>query len=178
MNKNDYKVLGSEEIYEGAIVSVDKCTVQLPNGKEVKWDLVKHNGAAAVIPVDEDGKILMVSQYRLACDDITLEIPAGKLDSGEQPIKCAIRELEEETGYASEDVDFLMKFYTSIGFCNEVIHIYVAKNLKATKQNLDEDEFVNVHRYTVDELIQMIFEGKIIDNKTISAILAYNTKKS
>lgn len=172
-----FKKLSEKDIYEGVRVHLVTEQIELPNGKEVTWELIKHIGAAAVIPIDEDGKIIMVEQYRNASDSITLEIPAGTLDAkNEDPINCAHRELEEETGYQSNDLEFLFKFYSSIGICDEVISIYVAKNLVKTQQNLDEDEFVELQRYTLDELIEMIYNGTIVDNKTISSLLAYKVK--
>lgn len=172
-----FNKLSQTDIYEGARVHLVTEQIELPNGKEVTWELIKHIGAAAVIPIDEDGKIIMVEQYRNASDCITLEIPAGTLDEkNEDPINCARRELEEETGYKTDNLEFLFKFYSSIGICDEVISIYVAKDLVATKQNLDEDEFVELKRYTLDELIDMIYDGSIIDNKTISSLLAYKVK--
>lgn len=169
-----FRKLAETEIFKGCRVHLITETIELPNGKEVEWELVKHIGAAAVIPVDSNGDILMVKQYRNASDSITLEIPAGTLDEKhEDPINCAHRELEEETGYRTENMTFLYKFYSSIGICDEVISIYVAKDLVKTQQNLDDDEFVEVYRYSLDELIKMCFDGRIIDNKTISALLAY-----
>lgn len=169
-----FKRLKRTEIYKGVRVHLVKERLLTPEGKEVDWELVLHPGAAAVIPIDEDGKILMVRQYRNASDTYTLEIPAGTLDGpDEDPADCADRELEEETGYKSNDIDYLYKFYSSIGITDEVIHIYTAKNLIETQQNLDEHEFVEVERYTLEELIDLIFNGEIIDNKTISSILMY-----
>lgn len=171
---NKFKKLRRTEIYDGPRVHLFKETLLTPEGKEVEWDLVVHPGAAAVIPIDDEGKIIMVRQYRNASDSYTLEIPAGVLDSYEEdPLECADRELEEETGYKCSDMSYLFKFYSSIGICDEIIHIYVAKGLIESKQNLDEDEFVTLERYTLEELIQMIFEGAILDNKTISSILMY-----
>jgi len=172
-----FKKISEKDIYEGIRVHLITEQIELPNGKEVTWELIKHIGAAAVIPIDDEGKIIMVKQYRNASDSITLEIPAGTLDvKNENPLDCAIRELEEETGYISNDLEFLFKFYSSIGICDEVISIYVAKNLVKTRQNLDEDEFVEIYRYTLAELVEMIYDGTIVDNKTISSILAYKVK--
>lgn len=168
------KKLGQTEVYKGKKVHLVKELLRMPNGKETEWELVLHPGAAAIIPVDEDGKIIMVKQYRNACDRYTLEIPAGTLDSSdENPYDCAARELEEETGFRSDNIEFLFDFYSAIGICNEVIHIYVAKDLIESQQNLDEDEFVTLERYTLDELVEMILSGVIKDNKTISSLLVY-----
>lgn len=163
-------------IHKGTIIEYYVDTMQLPNGKEAKWDFIKHNGAAAVVPVTEDGKILMVSQYRNALERDTLEIPAGGLNPGEATDVAAARELEEETGYASQDLELLISIRTTVAFCNEKIDVYVAKNLVKTHQHLDEDEYLNVGAYTLDELEKMIFEHKIEDAKTISALMAYKVK--
>jgi ADP-ribose pyrophosphatase len=169
--------LGRKEIYNGKRVHLVTEKLRFPDGKEAEWELILHPGAAAVIPVDDEGKIIMVRQYRNAPDAYTLEIPAGTLDhQDEAPIECGKRELQEETGYYSDDFEFLFKFYSAIGICNEMIHIYVAKNLQVGQQNLDEDEFVTLERYTIDELIQMIVDGEITDNKTISSLLLYKEK--
>jgi len=166
--------IGETEIYKGSRVHLFKEQLLLPNGKEAEWELIKHIGAAAIIPVADDGRIITVRQYRNAADAYTLEIPAGVLDSkDEEPITCAYRELEEETGYRSDDLTYLYKFYSCIGTCDEIIYVYIANNLIKTQQDLDEDEFVTLELYTVDELLAMIRKGEIMDNKTISAILMY-----
>lgn len=171
------KRVARELMYEGAILKVYKDTMRFANGNEEKWDIILHNGAAAVVPVLDDGRILMVTQYRETVERETLEIPAGKLDSpGEAGLLCASRELEEETGYKSDDIDWLLTMRTTMGFCNEKIEIYVARNLKASKQQLDENEYVDVKAYTIEELKKLIYAGKIEDSKTIAAILAYEDK--
>lgn len=173
----EFKRLSRDLVYKGSIIDYYKDTVQVPNGNVVKWDFIGHKGAAAIVPVREDGKILMVRQYRNALDRYTLEIPAGGLNGADEPTKtAAARELEEETGYRSEDVDFLISIRTTVAFCNEKIDIYVAHNLIKTHQHLDEDEFINVEAYTVDELMDMIYDTTIQDSKTICAIMTYAHK--
>lgn len=173
----EFKRLDRELVYHGAIVDFYKDTVRVPNGNIVEWDFIGHKGAAAVIPVREDGKLLMVRQYRNALDRYTLEIPAGGLNGADEPTKdAAARELEEETGYRSEDLEWLITIRTTVAFCNEKIDIYVAKNLIKTHQHLDEDEFIHVEAYSVEELSRMILEGKIEDGKTVSAIMSYKEK--
>lgn len=163
--------------YHGKIIDVYKDYVSIPNGNTAEWDFIGHKGAAAVVPVTKEGKILMVRQYRNALDRYTLEIPAGGRDGADEPtIVCAARELEEETGYRSENLEPLISVYTTVAFCNEKIDIYVAKDLIPSKQHLDEDEYVDVEEHTVEELCRMIFEQKIQDSKTVSAILAYRTR--
>lgn len=160
--------------YEGAILKVYTDEVILPNGNTAEWDFINHDGAAAVVPVTDDGKILMVRQYRNALDRYTLEIPAGKLDSkDEETLVCAKRELEEETGYKTDDMKLLITLRTWLAFTNEKIDVYVAKNLILSKQHLDEDEFIDVEAYTIEELKEKIFSGELQDTKTVSAILAY-----
>ena len=163
-------------IHNGAIVDIYQDRMQLPDGSEENFDFIKHKGAAAVIPVLDDGRIIMVKQYRNAIDDYTLEIPAGGLNGADEPTRVAAhRELEEETGYYAEmeDVTFLLSLYTTVAFCNEKIDIYVAKNLRKTEQHLDDDEFIDVGIYTLDELCKLVLDGKIVDAKTIAAVMSY-----
>ncbi|MFI3212662.1 MAG: NUDIX hydrolase [Eubacteriales bacterium] len=173
----EFKRLERTLVAKGSIIDYYQDTIQVPNGNIVKWDFIGHKGAAAVIPVRDDGKLLMVRQYRNALDRVTLEVPAGGLNGAEEPTKvAAARELEEETGYKSDHLELLISIRTTVAFCNEKIDIYVAKNLQKSKQNLDEDEFINVEAYSVDELAEMIYSGKIEDSKTISAIMCYKNK--
>jgi len=173
-----FERIDRELVYHGHIVDFYEDTIKVPNGNIAKWDFIKHGGAAAVVPVLPDGRILMVKQYRNALDAITLEIPAGGLEKGEPFIECSHRELEEETGYRCdiEDMELLISIATTVAFCNERIEVYVAKNLQKTSQNLDEDEFVDVYPYTTKELSEMILSGQINDAKTIAAIMAYINK--
>lgn len=168
-----------ELVHKGTIIELNKDTMQLPDGKLEYFDFIYHKGAAAVVPVKENGKILMVRQYRNAIDDYTLEIPAGGKNGVNEPtLDCAHRELEEETGYYTdkENLELLLSLYTTVAFCNEKIDIYVAKNLVKTAQHLDDDEYIDVEEYTVSELMEMIYSGKIVDAKTIAAISTYNSK--
>ena len=163
--------------YKGTILEFYQDTMEINGSHTALWDFIKHKGAAAVVPVTKDGKILMVRQYRNALERDTLEIPAGKLDApGEPGLECASRELEEETGYRSENLEWLITLRTTVAFCNERVEIFVAKDLIPSHQNLDEDEYVDVKAYSVQELKEMIFTGKIEDSKTIAAILAYESK--
>ncbi|MBQ2804132.1 MAG: NUDIX hydrolase [Lachnospiraceae bacterium] len=174
---DEFKRLKRELVINGAIIDYYQDTMQIPNGNIVKWDLIDHKGAAAVVAVREDGKLLMVRQYRNALERETIELPAGGLNGrGEPTDVAAMRELEEETGYTCDKVEFLTSIYTTVAFCNEKIDIYLAKNLKPGVQHLDEDEFINVEAYSVEELTQMILETKIQDAKTICGILTYAAK--
>lgn len=171
------KRLKRELVAKGAILDYYQDTMQIPNGNIVKWDLIDHKGAAAVVAVREDGKLLMVRQYRNALERETLEIPAGGLNGREEPTdRAALREMEEETGYRSENAEFLISIRTTVAFCNEKIDIYVARDLIPGEQHLDEDEYVNVEAYSVEELKEMIYAGKIQDSKTICAVMTYADK--
>ena len=163
--------------YTGTILKIYRDTV-VANGIEEEYDYIHHDGAAAVLPVIKDGKILMVRQYRNALDRFTLEIPAGKLDATDEPkIECAARELEEETGFRSETLEFLMTVNTTVAFCDEQIGVYIAKDLIPSKQHLDADESIDVEEWEVKDLLDMIYTGKMTDAKTIAAILAYAQKE-
>lgn len=159
--------------YKGNILDVYEDVVEV-NGHKAHWDFIHHDGAAAVVPVTDEGKILMVRQYRNALDRYTLEIPAGKLDSPDEPkIQCAYRELEEETGFKTEDMEYLISVNTTVAFCNEAIDIFVARNLIPSSQHLDEDEEIRVEAWDVEELKKLIYSGKMTDGKTVAGIMAY-----
>ena len=159
--------------YTGTILKIYRDTV-IANGIEEVYDYIHHDGAAAVLPVTKDGKILMVRQYRNALDRFTLEIPAGKLDAPDEPmLECAALELEEETGFRSENLEFLMTVNTTVAFCDEKIGVYIAKDLIPSKQHLDADESIDVEEWEVKDLLEMIYSGKMTDAKTMAAILAY-----
>lgn len=168
------KRISRDLIQKGSIIDFYKDSIQLPDGKVVQWDFIKHKGAAAVVAVRDDGKLLMVRQYRNALDRYTLELPAGGRENENEPtIECAARELEEETGYKSDNLTHLLTLRTTVAFCDELIDVYVAKDLKPSKQHLDEGEYINVEAYTIDELCEKVFHKEIQDSKTVSAIMAY-----
>lgn len=174
---DEYKRLKRELMYHGVLIDFYQDTMRIPGGHEVKWDLISHKGAAAVVAVKDDGTLFMVRQYRNPLGRMTLEIPAGGLDSREEPpIACAKRELEEETGYKAGKIEHLIDIFTTVAFCDEKISIYVATDLIPSKQNLDEDEFINVESYKIEDLIQMIYDGKIQDSKTVSGLMTYYHK--
>jgi len=171
------KRLDRELVYKGAIIDIYKDTIQNPDGQICYYDFIGHKGAAAVMPVTDEGKIIMVKQYRNALDRFTIEIPAGGLNSKDEPmIECAAREMEEETGYKSDNLELLISVRTTIAFCNEKIDIFVARDLKPSKQHLDEGEYVEVLEFTIDELVEMVYSSKIQDSKTVAAIMAYKDK--
>ncbi len=171
------KRLKRELKFKGTILEFYQDTMEINGDHTAVWDFIKHKGAAAVVPVTDDGKILMVRQYRNALDRYTLEIPAGALDEENEPGReCASRELEEETGFRSENLEWLINLRTTVAFCNERIEVYVAKNLIPSKQHLDEDEFIDLKAYTLDELKEKIFSGEIEDGKTVASLMAYAAK--
>ncbi|WP_074033243.1 NUDIX hydrolase [Exiguobacterium sp. AT1b] len=164
------KTIEREVIYKGKIFDVEKHVVSLPNGNTSVRELVYHNGAVAVLVIDESDKIVMVEQYRKAFESMSLEIPAGKLEKGEEPVSSAERELAEETGYTAESLEKIFSFYGAPGFCSERVAVFVAKGLSAGEMNLDEDEFLNVKRYSFEEAVDLLDRGVITDAKTIMAI--------
>ena len=169
------KIINKEDIFKGKIIDVKMLDVELPNGKMAKREVVYHNGAVGILALKKD-KLIMVEQYRTAIDDILLEIPAGKLDGDEDPLECAHRELREETGYVAEHMEYIGEIVTSAGFCNEIIKLYCATDLKYVGDDRDEDEFLNLKEMTVEELKGLIREGKIIDSKTLSAMCFYDNR--
>ena len=172
-----FKRLKRELKFKGAIIDFYQDTMEIDGDHTATWDFINHKGAAAVVPVTKDGKILMVRQYRNALDRYTLEIPAGALDAVDEPgIECASRELEEETGYKSNNLEWLITLRTTVAFCNEKIEVFVARDLIPSHQHLDEDEFIDLKEYTLDELKEKIFSGEIEDSKTVSALMAYAVK--
>ena len=175
--ENKIKRLSRELKFKGEILEFYQDTMEIDGTHTATWDFIKHKGAAAVVPVTDEGKILMVRQYRNALERYTLEIPAGALDSTDEPgIYCASRELEEETGFRSEHLKWLITLRTTVAFCNEKIEVYVADKLIPSRQHLDEDEFIEIQAYTIEELKEKIFTGEIEDAKTISSLLAYDVK--
>ena len=164
--------------YRGAILDFYEDQMELPDGTSAYWDYVEHrNGAAAVLPVRDDGKIFLVRQYRNALNEEMLEIPAGaKNEKNEPSVECAARELEEEIGYRPGHLEKLICVSTTVAFCNETIDVFLATNLIPSVQHLDAEEFLEVEVYDLEELCDMIYAGKIKDAKTVAAILAYKNK--
>ena len=174
----EMKRLKRELMYQGAILDIYKDTMQFANGTTEEWDFVSHRkGAAAVLPVLPDGKVILVRQYRNALERETLELPAGCRDSLDEDTKLtAARELEEETGYRSDQISFLLSLRTTVAFCDEFVDVYLAENLVPGEQHLDDAESIDVEIYSLDEVCDMIYAGKMQDSKTVAAILAYSNK--
>lgn len=174
----EMKRLKRELMYQGAILDIYKDTMQFANGTTEEWDFVSHRkGAAAVLPVLPDGRVILVRQYRNALERETLELPAGCRDSLDEDTKLtAARELEEETGYHSDQISFLLSLRTTVAFCDEFVDVYLAENLVPGEQHLDDAESIDVEIYSLDEVCEMIYAGKMQDSKTVAAILAYSNK--
>ncbi|PPA71319.1 NUDIX hydrolase [Jeotgalibacillus proteolyticus] len=172
MKKFEEKTVNKDVLYEGKIITLQVEEVELPNGKTSKREIIKHPGAVCVIAVNGEGKLIMVEQYRKAFERSILEIPAGKLEPGEEPIITAARELEEETGYGCDRLVHLQSFYTSPGFADELVHVFEAKGLYKIEnaKGADEDEFVELHEITLEEAEECVADQRIFDAKTAYAV--------
>ena len=167
----EYKLLERKTGYSGKFLNMFIDKVHLPNDHVVELEFIDHPGAAAVVALDDDGSIIMVRQFRYAASGFILEIPAGKIDSGESPEICAKRELEEETGYTSGSLESLGFIWTPPGFTNEKIWLYLARNLQKSKQALEDNEVLTVERIPAIEAIEDAKSGRINDGKTVTALL-------
>jgi ADP-ribose pyrophosphatase len=163
--------LHSRRIYEGKIINLRVDTVELPSGKETKREIVEHAGCTAIVAIDSGKEVLLVRQYRKPVEKMLLEIPAGGIDPGEEPIECARRELEEETGFSAERWEHLATFYTSPGFCTELMYLYLATELKPSKRDADDDEHIEVVRVPLKKTLELIASGEVCDAKSIAGLL-------
>lgn len=161
----------TEHIFHGRVFQVEKLQVTLPDGHKSMREIVRHNGGAAVVAVDEDGCVYLVRQFRMAAGKIMLEIPAGKLEQGEDPAACAARELTEETGLTAEKIVPLTAMYATPGYCSEKLYLYLATGLIQGDPHRDPGEFLNIRKYPMPELLAMIGRGEIEDAKTIAGVL-------
>ena len=165
------KTLKENVMFEGRIFTVRKDDVELPNGHRSIREAAYHNGGVCVAPLTADDELIMVRQFRYPYKEVILELPAGKLEKGEDPYDAGMRELEEETGFVTDKMESLGKFYPTPGYCSEIIHLYYADNLEFRKQNLDEDEFLDVERIKLEEAVRMVMNGEIRDGKTQTIVL-------
>lgn len=173
-----YEVLESKVTHQGKIVTITVDKIRTPDGGEMfRETVLRKQNAAAVLPLDTDGKFVFVRQYRHAFREMLLEIPAGVLEEGEQAEAGVLRELEEETGKKAGELEFICELYPTVGFCTERIHLYFASALTEGQQKLDADEFVEIERYTPEEAMEMIAKGEIKDAKTVAAIFAWMARK-
>ncbi len=165
------KVVKTKEVFNGKVVKLRVDTVQLPDGRLAEREIMKHPGGVGVIALDEDKNVLMVRQFRDAAKRVMLEIPAGKLEYGENPLECGKRELVEETGFRAAKFKHLGEFFVTPAYCEEKINIYLASELTEECQNLDDGEFVEVEKIPLDTLVDMVMKNEIADAKTIIAVL-------
>jgi ADP-ribose pyrophosphatase len=164
--------IGGREIFHGRIITVKEDRVELPDGRASTREVVLHPGAVAILPLDETGNIVMVRQFRYTVGEVLLEAPAGKLEPGEDPLTCAARELAEETGLAAQRLTCLTRFYTSPGFSNELIHLFLAEGLTQAKAGTaDDEEFIEVVRVPLPEAVAMVHDGRIKNAITVIAVL-------
>ena len=179
-NQEQPECISSRRVYSGKIVSLDVDTVRLPNGLTTELEMIRHSGASAVVPflddpASEDPRVLLIRQYRYAADGFVFEIPAGRLNEGEDPEKCARRELKEETGYRAGRVAPLTVFYTTPGFTDERIHLFAAMDLASGENQLESDEIVELHPLRLSEALEMIRAGEIKDGKTVIGLFFAST---
>lgn len=169
------KVLRSNIIYRGRILNLRVDTVELPDGRTAKREIVEHAGAVIIVPLKQDGQLLLVRQYRSATGRTALELPAGNIEPGEELESAALRELQEETGYKAKELVRLCSFFSTPGFSDEELHLFFASGLTLLNQNLDEDEFVEVLTVPWENAIQMIWSGEICDAASVAGILAVDS---
>ena len=165
------KTISRKHIYQGNVITVENLKVELPDGREAFRDLVLHPGASVIVPLNENGELYIVKQYRKPIEKVSLEIPAGKLDNGEDPRVCAERELKEETGLSAGKLEHMFSVHSTPGFCNEVLHFYLATELTEGTSCADEDEFITSEKMPVSRLADMVMAGEITDAKTIIGVL-------
>lgn len=167
------KTVSQKYEYQGKIINLRVDEVLLPNGNASRREVIEHPGGVCVLAADGDGSLLMVRQFRYPYQEVILELPAGKLERGEDPRECGIRELKEETGYVAETFEFLGKVYPSPGYVDEIIHLYLATGLRMEGQQLDPDEFLTVERIPLNEAVRLALDNQIPDAKSQVAILKY-----
>lgn len=164
------KTVESKVLFEGKIIKLRLDDIILPNGKPAKREVISHNGGCAVLPITDDGYILLVEQFRYPYKEVIFEIPAGKIDKNEDTKACAVRELKEETGCSAQSVEFAGVIYPSPGYTDEKIYIYIARGLNVSEASLDEDEFLNLKKFSIAEVMSMIETNVIKDAKTIVSV--------
>ena len=165
------KKLSSEEIFDGVAIHLFRDEILLPNGNKGVREVVRHPGAVCVLPLTENGEVIFVNQFRYALNKVTLEVPAGKLEKGEDPQEAALRELSEETGIEAKKIVPMGALYTTPALMDEIIYMYIATDLSQGEQHLDEDEFVNALKIPLDKAVEMVMNGEIRDSKTQVMIL-------
>ncbi len=171
MKQVQEKVIHSERVFTGRVVNLRVDTVRLPNGRTSQREIVEHRGAVAIVPLLDDETVLMIRQFRLAVNEVLLEVPAGTLEPDEPPEVCAARELEEEAGYRANTLRKLFSQYLAPGYSQEILHVFLAQHLEKTAQRTEEDENVEVVSMPLHRAVEMVLSGEIRDAKTIAALL-------
>jgi ADP-ribose pyrophosphatase len=166
-----FEILKREEVYHGHAFNVERVDMRLPDGRERSYDLVNHLGSVTIVPLDDEGNLLFVRQYRLGAEGMLLELPAGVMEADEEPKVCAARELREETGMGSSEIGLLGDFYLAPGYDNEHMYVFFAPHLFRDPLQPDSDEFLNVEKIPVQRAIQMTQGGEIHDSKTLASLL-------
>lgn len=172
------KTISSELLYKGAILNLRKDKVTVKDGRTSYREIVEHNGGVIILGVTEDGRIPMIRQYRKALEKIAFELPAGKLELGEDPLEAAGREFREETGYTAKEIKHITSFYPTVGYSTEFLHIYFATGLTAGETDFDENESIEITDYDPEELYKMIDDGTLDDGKSIIALLLYRNTQA
>ncbi|PIQ09328.1 MAG: ADP-ribose pyrophosphatase [Ignavibacteriales bacterium CG18_big_fil_WC_8_21_14_2_50_31_20] len=172
----NYKVTKSENVFNGIVFDVKLDILEYDSGNAGRREVIHHNGGSVILPITNDGKLVLIKQFRYPLQEILIEAPAGKLEIGEDPMVCATRELTEETGYTAKKITPLGKISTTPGFCDEILYLYLAQDLTAGDHDREEGEFgMEIFEYTLHEVDEMIKNGKIIDSKTIAVIYHYKS---
>jgi ADP-ribose pyrophosphatase len=166
----DFNQIGSETVYQGRAFDVRRDRLRTPTGQEVDLDIVEHVGAVTVIPLDDLGRIWFVRQYRHAAGTVLLELPAGTLEPGEEPLACAQREIREETGQAAKNFEKVGEFFLAPGYSTEYMHVYLATDLHPDPLPGDDDEFLSVVSYPVEQVFKMVLSGDLVDAKSLAAL--------
>jgi ADP-ribose pyrophosphatase len=171
MTKTDHHLkeskISSEQVYDGHFLKIQRDQVMLPNGQTTIREYIKHPGAVVILPLFSDGTVLLERQFRYPLNQVFIEFPAGKIDAGEDPLECAKRELQEETGYTAKCWQFVCTIHNAIAYSDEHLDIFLARDLQSGQANLDEGEFLETYRTTVDELMEAVRSGQVTDVKTM-----------
>lgn len=165
------KTLGTKNIFDGRIINVHLDEVELPDGSRSSREVVEHSGGVCVAALTENGGLFFVRQYRYPYKKVLLELPAGKLEKGEDPLTAGVRELEEECGVTADSVVPMGTVYPTVAYCSEIIHLFLARGLHSTEQHLGDGEFLSVEEIPLEEAVKMVMDGKISDSKTVALVL-------
>lgn len=171
------QAVSQKKKFSGRVLDLNVETHCLPDGRQSEFEIIRHPGGAAILPVLPDGRVLLIRQFRPAIGAMIYEIPAGRLEPGEPPLDCATRELQEETGYVASEVNSLGGFWSTPGFCDEYIHLFYARANDDAEQQLEPDEVIELCPMTLEEALSLIEKGEILDSKTLLSLLLYQQKR-